>query len=38
MVKYNELLIDTNFAIECGKRRLLDCVKEKLPGAKLVIR
>ena len=36
MVKLNELLLDTNFIIECGKRRLLDKAKEKTPGAKMI--
>ena len=36
MVKLNELLLDTNFIIECGKRRLLDKAREKTPGAKMI--
>lgn len=36
MVKFNELLLDTNFLIECAKRRLLERAKELVPGAKAI--
>lgn len=36
MAKYSELLLDTNFIVECGKRRLLDEAKALVPGAKVV--
>ena len=36
MVKYNELLLDANFIIECGKRNLLNSAKELVPGAEVV--
>jgi len=36
MVKYNELLLDTNFIIECRKRNLLESAKELVPGAEVI--
>ena len=36
MVKFNELLLDTNFIVECSKRRLLGKARELVPGAKVV--
>ncbi len=36
MVKYNELLLDTNFIIECTKRSLLSSAKALVPGARVV--
>ena len=36
MVKYNELLLDANFIVECGKRNLLESAKELVPGAEVI--
>lgn len=36
MVKFNELLLDTNFLVECAKRQLLERAKELVPGAKVI--